>query len=338
MSKKSVFILLFAIPTMVSFSAFQETDEITSKVILDVPLEQQQTKMWCWAACTQMILSYTGETLSQCDQVNDRLNRSDCCDTPTLQPCIKGGWPQFYRFGFSSDSIDAALSWEQLKTEIDNNRPVAFSWRWKFGGGHMMVATGYGQTDTRKWVYVNNPFPTLGSKDKHKGEHQVITYDEYISSTTHDHWRDYYNIKPRPEVTTETEEVPIETEIEGPSAEIEVAEVSTSAPSQEVTESTLAFVPYDQKPEPIGGYQAIQRLLKYPEEARRARQKGRAVINVLVNKEGEVVDTKVLQSSGSEVLDEAAATAIKSLRWKPAMQRDKPVDVWVAIPINFKMR
>ncbi|RMF56682.1 MAG: energy transducer TonB, partial [Calditrichaeota bacterium] len=30
--------------------------------------------------------------------------------------------------------------------------------------------------------------------------------------------------------------------------------------------------------------------------------------------------------------------AIKSVRWKPAKQRDRPVKVWVGIPVIFKLK
>ncbi|MFB0515439.1 MAG: TonB family protein [Candidatus Neomarinimicrobiota bacterium] len=37
-------------------------------------------------------------------------------------------------------------------------------------------------------------------------------------------------------------------------------------------------------------------------------------------------------------LDEAAAEAIKRTRFKPAKQRDRPVGVWISIPVNFKLK
>ena len=62
------------------------------------------------------------------------------------------------------------------------------------------------------------------------------------------------------------------------------------------------------------------------------------IIYVLVDRKGNVVDTKVIKSLGATGCDEAAISAIKSVKWKPAMQRDKPVKVWVAIPVIFKLK
>lgn len=334
---KKIFItiLLISAPVIVAVSKYQE---MGAKIILDVPLIKQQTKMWCWATSVQMIMSYMGQPLTQCEQANIQLKKTDCCADSIPKPCVKGGWPQFYRYGFTSDSVDAALSWEQLKAQIDSHQPVVFSWRWALGGGHMMVATGYAEPN---WVYVNNPFPPQGEANLPEGDYQIITYEEFVSSQNHSHWRDYYNIQPKLEPQPEplspavTRSSRREAETQ---AQIEVAEVTTRAASDDVAQRTEAFVAYDKAPEPVGGFAAIQRALKYPPKAREAGWEGRAVINVLVNNDGGVADTKVLRTSGHPSLDEAAIAAIKNTKWRPAMQRETPVAVWVAIPVNFQVR
>jgi protein TonB len=98
------------------------------------------------------------------------------------------------------------------------------------------------------------------------------------------------------------------------------------------------FVPYDSAPEPIGGFTAIQKNLTYPEIARRAGVEGMVVVQVLIDTKGNVNDTKVAKSLGNNGCDEAAIAAIKKTKWKPALQRDKPVKVWVSIPVIFKLK
>ncbi len=325
--------LLISATALIAVGSYQETGR---KVILDVPLIKQQTKMWCWATSVQMILTYIGKPISQCEQANIQLKKTDCCADSIPKPCVKGGWPQFYRYGFTSDSVDAALSWEQLKAQIDSHQPVVFSWRWTLGGGHMMVATGYAEPN---WVYVNNPWPPQGEASLPEGDYQIISYEEFVSSQNHSHWRDYYNIQPTPEPEPRAPAITRAPEpAAGPRAEVQVAEVTTTAPSSNVAERTETFVAFDKSPEPVGGFAAIQRAIKYPPKAREEGWAGRAVINVFVNKEGGVDDTKVLQSSGYPSLDEAAVQAIKKTKWRPALQRETPVAVWVAIPINFQVR
>lgn len=309
---------------------------------LEVPLKMQQTRMWCWATSTQMILAYMGKQITQCEQVNLRLNRSDCCGETTPRRCIRGGWPRFYHYGFSSDSTNSALPWSQLQAEIDGGRPVAFSWKWKKGGGHMMVATGYAEPH---WVYVNDPWPPNGDSELEEGQHMIITYSEYVSSATHDHWRDYYNINPKPEVietphvtTTENPEfAQTEDPVEVVSSQSPVSE-STPADSETGEGTANGFVAYDQPPEPVGGFGVIPRYLKYPERARQTGFQGKVVINVLVDRNGDVAATKVLESSGHPSLDQAAIDAITRVKWKPALQRDQPVKVWVGVPVSFKIR
>lgn len=95
---------------------------------------------------------------------------------------------------------------------------------------------------------------------------------------------------------------------------------------------------YDEAPEPIGGFGAIQRNLEYPEIARKAGIEGRVIVNVLVDVDGSVVETKILKSLGHSGCDEAAVKAIRTVKWKPAKQRDRPVKVWVGIPVIFKLK
>jgi hypothetical protein len=155
-----------------------------------VPLHGQKTIMWCWAASGEMIMEYLGKRVEQCDQANHRFSSNACCGRPVpVNPCINGGWPDFSHYGFSADqTTDQALSWEDLCAQIDNHRPIAFTWHWRGGGGHMMVAIGHAISDNERWVLVHDPLP-VG-----QGETKRITYENYVSGSDHTHWNDYYNI------------------------------------------------------------------------------------------------------------------------------------------------
>jgi len=63
----------------------------------------------------------------------------------------------------------------------------------------------------------------------------------------------------------------------------------------------------------------------YPEIARRARIEGRVRLQVLVSREGEVEDVKVI--SGHPLLAQAAADAVREWRYEPARVNDKVVPV-----------
>lgn len=103
-------------------------------------------------------------------------------------------------------------------------------------------------------------------------------------------------------------------------------------------EGMFVFVPYDEAPEPIGGFLAIQNKLVYPEIARKAGVEGRVTVQAQIDVTGEVIRTKVVQSLGPNGCDEAAEKAIKAVKWKPAKQRDRAVKVWIAVPVDFRLR
>ena len=141
--------------------------------------------------------------------------------------------------------------------------------------------------------------------------------------------------KPSIPIPTESEDVPEDLTIEANT--LDLSDIPPPPPPPE-DEGDMVFVAFDEPPTPKGGFRAIQKALKYPEIARKAGIEGRVTIHVLVSEKGEVIKTKILQSLGHTGCDQAAVNAIKKVRWNPAMQRDKPVRVWVAIPVIFRLK
>ena len=161
-----------------------------------VALEGQHTSMWCWAASGQMTMNFLGASpaVQQCDEANKRFGRTDCCNSPTPGDCVVGGWPEYSKYGFSADrTADTALTFAQVKDQLYcKKKPVAFTWHWDGGGGHMMVLTGYAVIGGTEYVTINNPWPwsTTGG-----GVQSVLLYSDYVSDPgDHTHWDDFYNI------------------------------------------------------------------------------------------------------------------------------------------------
>ncbi len=75
----------------------------------------------------------------------------------------------------------------------------------------------------------------------------------------------------------------------------------------------------------------------YPEPARRGRVEGRVVVEATVGIDGTVVDSKVVGSSGSELLDEAARAAALRAEFRPAQRDGRPVSARVLIPYRFRL-
>jgi TonB family protein len=112
---------------------------------------------------------------------------------------------------------------------------------------------------------------------------------------------------------------------------------SRDTPPPAPDDTGYVFIPFDTPPVPVGGFAVLQQHVVYPELAVRAGVEGRVTINTLIDVDGQVTETKVVQSLGSNGCDEAAIAAIRAVKWKPAMNRDQPVKVWISVPIDFKL-
>ena len=73
----------------------------------------------------------------------------------------------------------------------------------------------------------------------------------------------------------------------------------------------------------------------YPDIAREAGVDGTVMVQALVGKDGKVKDTRVVKSI--PMLDQAAENAVKQWVFKPALSNNKPVAVWVAVPVRFTL-
>ena len=74
---------------------------------------------------------------------------------------------------------------------------------------------------------------------------------------------------------------------------------------------------------------------QYPDIAREAGVDGTVMVQALVGKDGKVKDTRVVKSI--PMLDAAAIAAVKGWVFKPALSNNKPVAVWVAVPVRFTL-
>ncbi len=141
--------------------------------------------------------------------------------------------------------------------------------------------------------------------------------------------------KPSIPIPSESEDIPEDLTIEA--NDLDLSDIPPPPPPPD-DEGDMIFVAFDEPPTPKGGFRSIQKALKYPEIARKAGIEGRVTVHVLVSEKGIVIKTKILQSLGHTGCDQAAVNAIKKVKWNPAMQRDKPVKVWVAIPVIFRLK
>ena len=75
----------------------------------------------------------------------------------------------------------------------------------------------------------------------------------------------------------------------------------------------------------------------YPRSARRRGQQGSVVLEVRVLKDGTVGDLRILETSGHTALDKAALRSVRNWLFEPGIQGDQKIDMWVRVPIRFKI-
>lgn len=76
----------------------------------------------------------------------------------------------------------------------------------------------------------------------------------------------------------------------------------------------------------------------YPPLLRDAGIGGGVRVAFFVLSDGTVADRRIQEPSGHTALDEAALEVADLMRFSPAMNRETPVSVWVALPIEFTTR
>lgn len=147
---------------------------------------------------------------------------------------------------------------------------------------------------------------------------------------------------PKPPIPIEAPSDDVLDDVEIGSTELDINEqVEAPPPPKEekkiVEEEPTYFVAVEEMPEPIGGIQAIQSKIVYPEIAKRAGVEGKVYVLAFVNEQGDVTKADIIKGLGAG-LDEAALNAVKQTKFKPGKQRGKPVKVQVSIPIVFKLQ
>ena len=86
---------------------------------------------------------------------------------------------------------------------------------------------------------------------------------------------------------------------------------------------------------PAGGYRVVLDRSVLTPQLRVEAAQGRVVLRMLVRSDGSVAQVNVVESSGSQVLDEAAVKAAVKWRFAPASRDGQPVESWAVIPIRF---
>ena len=123
---------------------------------------------------------------------------------------------------------------------------------------------------------------------------------------------------------------------------VEIKYVPVAVEEEEPEEQTI-FEVVEQMPEfPNGGMaglmQYLSKNIKYPTIAQENGTQGRVTVQFVLNRDGSIVDAKVLRGV-DPYLDKEAIRVISSMpKWKPGMQRGKAVRVKYTVPVMFRLQ
>lgn len=123
-------------------------------------------------------------------------------------------------------------------------------------------------------------------------------------------------------------------------------EIATSTPGvaeEGNGQQIVVAPPSDDEMPKFGDYVYVEELPEavtriapvYPDMAREANVDGTVMVQALVGKDGKVRDVRVVKSI--PMLDDAAKAAVRQWVFKPALSNNKPVAVWVGVPVKFSL-
>jgi periplasmic protein TonB len=123
---------------------------------------------------------------------------------------------------------------------------------------------------------------------------------------------------------------------------IDVAPVIQTVKKEEEVEDAQVFFIVEEMPEFPGGEAALRRFIansiKYPQIAQENGIQGRVYVQFVVDRDGTITNASIARGVDAS-LDREALRVVNSLpKWKPGMQRGKPVKVSYTVPINFVLQ
>jgi hypothetical protein len=139
----------------------QPLDPAEEQHLLNVPHRPQEGRLWCWAACVQMVLEHNHKQMDQCAIVGKMLNQDNHLCGQTFQsrnescaPLNMG--PTWDRCGMKVNPHTGTLDINQIKAEIAANRPIQVGIIWHVGSGHAVLIKGWART-TPETLLIDDP-------------------------------------------------------------------------------------------------------------------------------------------------------------------------------------
>ncbi len=138
--------------------------------------------------------------------------------------------------------------------------------------------------------------------------------------------------KPQPKPTPKPEPKPVEKAPVQPTPAPPPAAASSA--TQASQQSGVSEIPVVTKPM----FRKPPTPAEYPRQARRRNQEGTVLVEALVDERGDVVQVKVIKSSGFALLDQSAIKAVQSWAFQPSRIGGKATQSRVQVPVLFELR
>jgi hypothetical protein len=167
-----------------------------AQFVVNIPHRPQEGRLWCWAACVQMVLEHNNIQMSQCEIVRRKLEEPQhvCVDNHNLrtESCrprlMKSTWR---RCGIQGvNAIDWPIRMNDIKAEIAADRPIQVGILWdehEGGGGHAVLIKGWTQTSPEA-LLIDDPLRESFMGESRFGTGQA-THEDLVDALGHGIWR-----------------------------------------------------------------------------------------------------------------------------------------------------
>jgi hypothetical protein len=125
-------------------------------------MHPQEQSNWCWAAVGVSVARFFNSSTiwqEQCDLTSQELVQV-CCPTGTNPTGCNVPWyldQALIRVGHYNPYQSRAASLNEIRAEIDSNRPLGVRIAWSSGGGHFVVVSGYSTSPVGDMVTIEDP-------------------------------------------------------------------------------------------------------------------------------------------------------------------------------------
>ncbi len=143
--------------------------------------------------------------------------------------------------------------------------------------------------------------------------------------------------RPQIPIATESEDIPEDVTIMDTDLDLDAPPPPPPPPpgARQRQEDSPIFMAWEEAPELI---RSTQVKPEYPSIARKAGVEGKVILQIVIDEQGNVLTADVVFAQPSGIFEEVAIKAIMQWKFKPAKQRDKPIKVRMAWPMEFSLK